>query len=134
MAAAEAFVDTNVVLYLLSADSTKAERAEAVIASGAAISVQVLNETASVCRRKLGMTWSETNELLSAIRSLCPVEPLTVETHESALRIAARYRLSVYDAMIVASALGCGCGTLYSEDMQDGLHIAKRLRIRNPFR
>jgi predicted nucleic acid-binding protein len=36
-----------VVLYLLSADEKKANRAEAVIGKGATISVQVLNEVAS---------------------------------------------------------------------------------------
>lgn len=42
-------------------------------------------------------------------------------------------RNNPYDAMIVASALLAECDTLYSEDMQDGLLIEERLRIRNPF-
>ena len=36
--------------------------------------------------------------------------------------------------MIVASALLAGADTLYSEDMNDGLLVEDRLRIRNPFR
>lgn len=47
--------------------------------------------------------------------------------------VAERHRLSVYDAMIVASAILAECDTLYSEDMQDGLLIDNQLRIRNPF-
>lgn len=37
------FFDTHVLLYLLSKDNRKADRAEAIIASGGIISVQVLN-------------------------------------------------------------------------------------------
>jgi predicted nucleic acid-binding protein len=39
MNAADAFFDTNVLLYLLSADSTKADRAEDLIAGDGTISV-----------------------------------------------------------------------------------------------
>ena len=46
------FVDTNVLLYLISTDAAKAERAEQVLAGRIVISVQVLNEFANVARRK----------------------------------------------------------------------------------
>jgi predicted nucleic acid-binding protein len=49
------FFDSNVVLYLLSGDAAKADRAEALLEAGGVISVQVLNEVTSVCRRKLKM-------------------------------------------------------------------------------
>lgn len=127
------FIDTNILLYLLSADAQKADQAEAVIRSGSLISVQVLNETASVARRKLGLPWTEINEILALIRSLCPVEPLSVETHDKGMHIAQRYRLNVYDSMILAAALQAGCERVYSEDMQDGLLIEKQLRVVNPF-
>jgi predicted nucleic acid-binding protein len=39
----------------------------------------------------------------------------------------------MYDALIVAAALEAGCTTLYSEDLQSGPLIDRRLRIRNPF-
>lgn len=133
MSAPKAFVDSNVVLYLLSADSAKADRAEQVIGRDVVISVQVLNEVANVARRKLGMSWRETNELLRLLRSLCPVEAVTVATHDLGIRLAQRYGVSVYDAMILASASLAGCGVLYSEDMQHGLLVDRRLRIRNPF-
>ena len=50
---AKPFLDTNVVLYLLSADAAKADRAEELLAGGGIISVQVLNEFAAVASRKL---------------------------------------------------------------------------------
>ena len=128
----KAFIDTNILLYLLSEDSKKADRAETIIRAGGTISVQVLNELANVTHRKLAMSWMEINELLSLIRLLCSIEPLTIETHDMGILIAERYKLSVYDAMIVAAALLGGCDTLYSEDMQDGLLIDDQLRICNP--
>jgi predicted nucleic acid-binding protein len=95
--------------------------------------VQVLNEAAVNCRRKAGMTWEETGAFLSGIRGLCPVEPLTVETHDVGRAVAARYGLSVYDAMIVAAALLAGCTTLLTEDMGHGTVVEGQLRIVNPF-
>ena len=129
----KAFIDTNILLYLLSEDSNKANRAETIVRAAGTISVQVLNELANVTHRKLAMSWMEINEFLSLIRSLCSIEPLTIETHDMGKLIAERYKLSVYDAMIVAAAILGGCETLYSEDMQDGLLVDNQLRICNPF-
>jgi predicted nucleic acid-binding protein len=60
------FFDTNVLLYLLSADERKADIAEATLAKGGIISVQVLNEATSVCVRKLKMPWPEVHEFLAS--------------------------------------------------------------------
>jgi len=128
------FFDTNVLVYIASEDAAKAERAETLIASGGAISVQVLNELANVLRRKMRMSWADTHEFLDLIRGLLTPHPLSVETHEAGLALAERYGLSIYDAMIAASALHAGCDTLLSEDMQDGVTLSEGLRIANPFR
>lgn len=117
------FIDTNVLLYLLSADQAKAARAEEVVHGGGTISVQVLNEMANVMRRKLSMPWSEVDEVLTLIRSMCPPGPLTVEIHDRGRLIAEHYGLSVYDGMIAAAALVSQCDILYTEDMQHGLVI-----------
>lgn len=127
------FVDTNVLVYLASGDVQRADRAEAILAEGGTISVQVLNEIANVMRRKMRMSWPDTNVFLDTIRALLTVEPVTVATHEQGLVVSERYGLSIYDAMIVSAALLAGCETLLSEDMQDGLIVDGRLRIINPF-
>lgn len=126
------FADTNVILYLLN-DGSKADRAEAILAQRPRISVQVLNEAMVNCRRKAGLSWNETGAFLAGVQSLCPVEDMTLQTHEVGRALAEHYRFSVYDAMIVASALIAGCTTLWSEDMQDGLLVEDQLRIVNPF-
>jgi predicted nucleic acid-binding protein len=133
MSGGEDFFDTNVVLYLLSADQAKADRAEELLAIGGTISVQVLNEFVAVTSRKLRMSWIEIREVLAQVRAVCAVEPVTIETHERALRLAERYGISIFDALIVAAALLANCKTLHSEDMQDGQMIERQLTIRNPF-
>jgi predicted nucleic acid-binding protein len=133
MRGGEDFFDTNVVLYLLSADPAKADRAEELLAIGGTISVQVLNEFVAVASRKLHMSWIEIREVLAQVRAVCAVEPVTIETHERALRLAERYGISIYDALIVSAALLANCKTLHSEDMQDGQVIERQLTIRNPF-
>ena len=134
MSAAERFFDTNVVLYLLSDEEAKADRAEAELGKGGVLSVQVLNEFAAVASRKLKMSVAEIREMGEAIRAVCRVVPLTEETHDRGLQIMDRYGLSLYDAMIAASALLAGCGTILSEDMQDGMRFDGLTEIRNPFR
>lgn len=128
------FFDTNVLVYIASGDTAKADRAEAAIAAGGAISVQVLNELTNVARRKMQMSWADTYALLTMLRGLLTVHPLTLETHETGLDLAERYGFSTYDAMIAASALHAGCNTLWSEDMQHEMALDEGLRIVNPFR
>jgi predicted nucleic acid-binding protein len=128
------FFDSIVFLYVASGDPAKADRAERLIGEGGIISVQVLNEITNVARRKMGMSWMETHTFLSLVRSLLPVQPLTIDVHETGLALAERYGISVYDAMIAASALHADCDTLWSEDMQDGMTLDDRVRIINPFR
>jgi predicted nucleic acid-binding protein len=127
------FVDSNVVLYLLSADAAKADRAQAILAAGAVISVQVLNEVTSVCRLKLKMPWQEVDAVLLAVKAACDIQPLTVATHEKAVEITKRFKLSFYDAHIVASAIIAGAKLLLTEDMHTGLLI-EELVLQNPFK
>ena len=132
MSEAEVFFDTNVLLYLLSNDAARADRAEALLAAGGVVSVQVLNEFASVASRKLMMTIPEVREILSTVRSVCVVKPLDIETHDLGLEMAERYGFSIYDALIVAAAVRAGCAILYTEDLQQG-QVIEKLQIRNPF-
>ena len=126
------FIDSNIVLYLLSGDAAKVDRAEAILEAGGVISVQVLNEVASVCRRKLKMPWEEVDALLLAVKAACDILPLTVASHEKAVELAKRFQLSLHDANIVATALISGAEVLLSEDMQSGMLI-DGLLIQNPF-
>lgn len=133
MSDAEAFFDTNVLLYLLSADTGKADRVETLLEQSGVISVQVLNEFTAVASRKLGMSLADIREILETVRHICRTEPLIVEDHDRAVEIAGRYKFSFYDSVIIASALRAGCRVLYSEDLQHHQVIDRQLKIINPF-
>jgi len=129
---AKPFIDSNVVLYLFSSDTVKADRAEALLQSGGLISVQVLNEVASVCLRILKMTWEDIDAVLETLKSTCEVLPVTMASHEKAVGLAKRFQISLYDANIVATAILCGADTLFSEDMQNGMSM-ESVTVVNPF-
>jgi len=133
MKGTQRFIDTNVLLYLLSGDEAKADRAEETLAGGGVLSIQVLNEFASVASRKLKMSIGEIREALATIRALCKIVPISEDTHDVGLQIAERYGMSIYDSMVIASALLAGCKAVLSEDLQDGQIIEGCLEIRNPF-
>lgn len=128
------FLDSNVLLYFASQDPAKAARAEALMDAGGTINVLILNEMASVMRRKFAYSWEQVGRVLETVRRAFQVEPLLLGTHERGLGVAERYLIGVYDAVIVAAALDAGCDTLWSEDMHDGLVIEGTLTIRNPYR
>jgi predicted nucleic acid-binding protein len=128
------FFDTNVLVYIVGQKDERTATAESLVANGGVVSVQVLNELASVSHRKLRLSWPDIVDALDAIRVLCPAPvPLTTDTHDAALRIADKYGFSFYDALIAAAALEAGCATLYSEDFQSGQVIEGRLTVHNPF-
>lgn len=131
----KAFFDTNVLIYAIGQNGPRGPRAEALLANGGLVGVQMLNEFVSVARRKLRMSWKDVTDALDAIRILCPSPvPITISTHKTALRIAEDHGYGIYDALVVAAALQAGCTTLYSEDLQDGRVFDRKLTIRNPFK
>ena len=130
---AKTFLDTNILIYAFASNSKKGELAEGLLAAGGVISVQVLNEFASVSRRKLGMQWKDIEARISVVTSLldAPVAT-TLDTHLAACTLARKHQFSFYDALIVAAAIETGCDTLFSEDFQHGRSIGG-LTVRNPF-
>ena len=129
---AKPFLDTNILIYAF-APGPKGAIAEHLLADGAFVSVQVLNEFANVSRRKLGLSWGDIEDRIQVILALTAAPlPITLERHAEARVIAARRKLAFYDALIVASAIASGAGELLSEDMHDGAKYGT-VRVRNPF-
>ena len=127
------FVDTNVLVYFFFADGARRTRAEELLSHGALISVQVLNEFASVARSKLHLSWERFRELREQVMLLVPEPlPLTLQTHMRAVETASRYGFTIYDGLILAAALEAGSPILYTEDMQHG-QVIDGMRIENPF-
>ena len=130
---AKRFIDTNILIYAFSEDEPRASIAEAILAAGGSISVQVLNEFVHVSRRKLNLDWPEIEERLAVVKALTTeVVPISVALHEKAVELARDHGFSFYDALIVAAALGAGCSHLITEDMQHARTFGS-LQIENPF-
>ncbi len=127
------FLDTNVLIYAFASNDERAAKAEALLAAGGLISIQVLNEFVSVCRNKLKLNWTQIESARDIVKNLLdPPIPLTLDLHESAVVLTRTNGLAFYDSLIVAAALSANCDTLYSEDMQHGQRI-DGITIRNPF-
>jgi predicted nucleic acid-binding protein len=133
MPAEPVFFDSNIICYLFGADPAKADLAVALLEKGGHVSVQVLAEVTNVARRKARLDWEAINEIIDTVVRVCVVHDLSLAVHERARAIAQAQGFSIYDSQIIAAALGAGCETLWSEDMQDGQIFEARLRISNPF-
>jgi len=128
------FLDTNILIYAFAENDERLDVAERLVNEGAVVSIQILNEVMNTLLRKFGFGWRRIDGTIESILITCPDPlPLTLDTHRSAMRLCERYGFSVYDAMIVASALEAGCTKLYTEDLHHG-QVVEGLRIENPFR
>lgn len=127
--------DSNIAVYAFGDDDWKAQIAADVIARADFMSAQVLNEFSNVASRKQRRSWPEIARKVAALRRrVGRVVAVDEFANSEALRIAERYQLSYYDALMLAVALSGGAETIYSEDMQHGLVIDDTLRIVDPFR
>lgn len=128
------FFDTNIFIYAFLAGEAKADLALSALTKGdAVISVQVLNEFVRVARGKHRLDWMVVDNMTAAIIRRCrSVEDITLPLHQSAMALAERHLLPVYDALILAAALEARCDRLVSEDFQNGRRFG-RLEIANPF-
>ena len=126
-------LDTNIAVYAMT-DSPKTSVAAQIVARVDFLSVQVLNEYANLSVRKYGRAWSRVSEELQNLSEVVNfIATIELAHHRDAVRLAARYGLSFYDALLVAVALANGACVLYTEDMQHELVIDGVLTIVNPF-
>jgi predicted nucleic acid-binding protein len=127
------FLDTNILVYAHCEGDYRTAIAKRVLFDGGVVSVQVLNEFASVARAKLGLAWPQVQEATDSILILCPdPRPLSVDIHLRALGLSNRYGFSIWDGLIVSAAIEARCSTLLTEDLQHG-QVVEGLRIENPF-
>ncbi len=127
-------LDSNVAIYAFTEEAGKGVIARNVLERSDFMSAQVLNEFVNVAKRKHKRSWPEIRPATERLRRAVPkILPIDEKSHVDALRIAERYQLGFYDALLVGVAMSGGARTLYSEDMQHGMTIDETLRIVNPF-
>ena len=132
------FVDTNVLLYAVSALSENAAKRRRALAlleeDDLAISVQVLQEfyhQATRPSRPAAITPEQALRFIEAIDSL-PVQPITLDTFRAGVAISQRFGLSYWDGAILAAARAMVCDAVYSEDMSSDQDYGG-VRVLNPF-
>jgi predicted nucleic acid-binding protein len=134
------FLDTNILVYALGPhDVEKSTIANLLLLEGIAtrqgtISYQVVQEFLNLALGKFNMpiTADTAAGYVHDVVGGLQVIAWSLDLMESGLTIAARYRFSWYDSLIVAAALASGCETLYTEDLQHGQRI-EGLTVVNPF-
>jgi len=133
------FVDTNVLLYVISrdpAEQSKAKRANDILSTrDLALSVQVLQEfyvQATRASRPDAIAHQQAVRLIESFRRL-PVQDITAGVMMAALDARERFQLSYWDAAIIEAARAMGCAHVLSEDLNDGQDYAG-VRVTNPFR
>lgn len=94
--------------------------------------VQALGELFNVLTRKAGRTRESAGDALLAWRDAFTVADTSVEVMLTAVSLAADHRLSIWDAVILATASAARCRLLLSEDFQDGFSWAG-VTVTNPF-
>ena len=131
------FVDSNIWLYAFSTDQkeeTKRILAKQLIKEKSIIiSTQVINEVCYNLLKKHNLNEKSISNLITSFYSKYQVISFNRDILESASNLRTQYNISFWDSLIVSCALSAGVNILYSEDMQDGLIVVKKLTIINPF-
>jgi len=132
------FVDTNVLIYALDEGDSRKHLAartwrEELWKSGRGrISYQVLQEFYAKVTQKFPKAREQAR---AEVRDLLAWKPVAADAGmlERSWQIQDRYRLSFWDALIVAAAKAASCGYLLTEDLQADQDLDGVLVV-NPFR
>jgi predicted nucleic acid-binding protein len=139
-----ALVDTNVLVYRFDARfPQKQEQATELLRRGIAdrsivLPYQALIEFVAAVTRPIAgntslLSVDEAHREVEDLLAQFPVVYPTENTLRTALRGAALYKLSWFDALLWAYADERGLDPLWSEDFQDG-RLYGRVKVENPFR
>lgn len=131
------FFDTNLFVYAVSRapeDQDKRQIARGLLAEGEfALSVQVIQEFIHTCLRKARL--GQTSDAVRATAGFLFQFPCALPSQEmvlQALTLQSRFRVSYWDAAILAAAQQLGCHQLYTEDLNPGQDY-DGVRVINPF-
>jgi predicted nucleic acid-binding protein len=131
------FIDTNLIVYANDGrDPAKQARAlevinQAIKTTSGVISVQVLQEYANTALNKLGQEPAIVVQQLALLENLTVVQPDPAMVRR-AVELKTFYKLSFWDASILAAAQSAGCKQLLSEDLNGG-QLFGSIRVVNPF-
>jgi predicted nucleic acid-binding protein len=137
------FIDSNIWLYRLMIDPNSNQANEVrkrnlaislIDDADAFVSTQVINEVCSVLYRKAAFNNEQIKRVIQSFYNRATEVKINKEILENACNLRSQHSFSFWDGLIVSSALSTSATILYSEDMQDGLVVEKKLTIVNPFK
>ncbi len=133
------FFDTNILVY--GSDDSEPEKQalardlvnDAVENGSGVLSAQVLGELFNSVTRRIPQPLSiDEAELLIEKYSVMTVVALDLALVQRAVSISGRYRVSYWDALIIAAAERAGCARIISEDLNAG-QLYHGVVVVNPF-
>lgn len=128
-------LDTNVLAYAEGInDAERQARALDVVAAltDAVVPVQVLGELFRVLTMKARRPAEAARTAVLSWRDAISTRDTTAVALLAAMDLAADHGLSIWDALILATAADAGCRLLLSEDLQDGF-TWRGVTVVNPF-
>ena len=138
MNAGKSFFDTNVLLYMHSAAAPQKQRRaqqlfkQCLTDDRIVLSTQVVQEFHVAGIRKLALP-PQTIQLLTLALLELPLVQIGPDHIRTAVRNEAAYRVSFWDALILAAAESADAAVVYSEDLNHGQHYGS-VQVQNPFR
>ena len=126
-------LDTNVLIYLEGNDAVKRSISEDLLSFAPVIPSQVVTEFLNVTRRLRNISKLQAMSEAAELFADCRIVPIQNSTIDLAIKLIQKYDFQLFDSLVVALALESNCKILYTEDMQPGLLVNKKLQIINPF-
>ena len=134
------FLDTNILVYSFDySEPRKRQIAEDMVTEAlrdgnGLISFQVIGEFLSVLTRKFeeAMSTADLREYMHTVLfPLCRVQS-SQDLYDHCLFLHEQTGYSIFDSLMLASAMDAGCSKLYTEDLQHGRQIGG-VEIVDPF-
>lgn len=133
------FFDTNILVYAYDRrDPAKQERAfellaDAISNENGVVSAQVLGEFYNAATRRVSNPLPEevVREAISLFATL-PIMDIDLGLVQRAVGTCNSYRISYWDALIIAAAEKAGCARIFSEDFNTG-QTYHGILVVNPF-
>jgi predicted nucleic acid-binding protein len=132
------FVDTNIWVYAKINGKDDIKRKMAIdflskLKVQVYISTQIINEFFNV----LAKNKIDNDKIIESIYQILNnviLSEVTFSIIERSWKLREKYHYSVYDSLILASAIESDCTILYSEDLHHNQLVENKLRIINPFK
>jgi predicted nucleic acid-binding protein len=130
-------LDTNVIVYAIGIDGSQRQAQaldiiDSIPARDIVLPAQVLAELFRVLAGKVRLSREESALVTLHWGSRYEVEGTNVNATMQSLRLAASHHITIWDALVLATAAEANCQLLLSEDMQHGFTWSG-VTVVNPF-